>query len=164
MRRCVQELGFVGFKLHPWMQGFSLMVPGMEAVAEECADMQVPVTFHDGTAFYCTALQVAYFARAHPRVRVLSAHGGLAEGWVDVITPALELPNYWICLSGPTQQGIQALYDQLGPDKLLFGSDGGWIPSMNVDFHLRQVRALRAPAAHISAILASNALRFLQER
>jgi len=62
MRRCVKELGFVGFKFTPWVQGLSMMVSGMDVVAEECIDMDVPVTFHDGSPLYCTALQVAYYA------------------------------------------------------------------------------------------------------
>ena len=161
LRRCVRELGFVGFKFHPWLQGFSLTAPGMSIVAEECIDMGVPVTFHDGTPFYSTALQVVYYARTFPELKVLSGHGGLAEGWVDVIEPARELPNYWICLSGPTQQGMQALYDQLGPDRLLFGSDGGWLDAETTAFHLRQVRALRAPAEDIEKILGTNAQRLL---
>jgi predicted TIM-barrel fold metal-dependent hydrolase len=161
MRRCIRELGFAGFKFHPWTQGFSMTDPGMEVVAEECVDMGVPVTSHDGTAFNCTALQVVYYARAHPELRVLSGHGGLREGWRDVIQPARELDNYWICLAGVTQQGIQILYDQLGPDKLLFGSDGGaFHPATTADY-VRRVRALKAPERDVEKILGLNALRFL---
>lgn len=161
MRRCIKELGFVGFKFVPWVQGFSMMVTGMNVVAEECIDMNVPVVFHDGSPLYCTALQIVYYARAYPRLRVLSAHGGLREGWPDIIEPARELPNYWICLSGPTQQGIQTLYDELGPDKLLFGSDGGSLHPAVTANYLRRIRALRAPAEDTDKILGLNALRFL---
>jgi predicted TIM-barrel fold metal-dependent hydrolase len=161
IRRCVKELGFPGLKFHPWIQGFSLMVGGMKAVAEECIDLNVPVTFHDGTPTYCTALQVVYFARAYPQLRVLSAHAGLREGWRDIIAPAKELKNYWICLSGPTQQGIQTLYDELGADRLMFGSDGGSGHPAVVANYLRRIRALRAPAEDIEKILGLNALAFL---
>jgi len=161
MRRCVEELGFHGFKFHPWVQGFSLMAAGMDIVAEECIAMDVPVTFHDGSPPYCTALQGVYYARAHPGLRVLSAHAGLREGWRDIVEPAKELDNYWICLSGPTQQGIQTLYDQLGPDKLLFGSDGGSMHPAVVSNCLRRIRALRAPQEDIDKILGLNALQFL---
>jgi predicted TIM-barrel fold metal-dependent hydrolase len=161
MRRCIRSLGFWGFKLHPWMQGFSLAAPGMRAVAEECIDLGVPVTFHDGSPLYCTALQVVYFARAYPRLRVLSGHAGLREGWRDVIAPARQLNNYWLCLSGPTQQGIQALYDALGADRLMFGSDGGASQPAVVANYLRRIRALRAPQKDIEKILGLNAARFL---
>lgn len=161
IRRCIKELGFSGLKFHPWLQGFSLMVSGMKVVAEESIDLNVPVTFHDGTPLYCTALQVVYFARAYPKLRVLSAHAGLREGWRDIIAPAKELNNYWICLSGPTQQGIQALYDELGADRLMFGSDGGSGHPAVVANYLRRIRALRAPATDIEKILGLNALAFL---
>jgi len=137
------------------------MVSGMDVVAEECIDMNVPVTFHDGSPLYCTALQVVYYARAYPQLRVLSGHAGLREGWRDVIELAKGLDNYWLCLSGPTQQGIQTLYDELGPDKLLFGSDGGASHPAVMANYLRRIRALRAPAEDIDKILGLNALRFL---
>jgi predicted TIM-barrel fold metal-dependent hydrolase len=161
MRRCIRQLGFYGFKLHPWLQGFSLTVPGMEVVAEECADMNVPVIFHDGTAFYSTPLQVAYFARAHPAVKVLSGHGGLAELWPDTIQAAKELPNYYIVLNGPVQQGMQKIYDEVGADKLMFGSDGGSFHPLIVTFYLRRARALRAPAEDLEKILGLTALRLV---
>ena len=161
LNRCIHVLGFAGFKFHPWIQGFSLTDPGMEIVAEECAALQVPVTFHDGTPMNCTALQVVYYARAHPQLHVLSAHAGLREGWRDVIEPAKELENYWICLCGPTQQGIQTLYDELGPGKLLFGSDGGaFHPATTADY-LRRIRALKAPPEDIDKILGLNALKLI---
>jgi predicted TIM-barrel fold metal-dependent hydrolase len=161
MRRCIQGLGFHGFKLHPWLQGFSLTVPGMEVVAEECAEMNVPVIFHDGTAFYSTPLQVAYYARAHPKVKVLSGHGGLAELWPDTIGPAKELPNYYIVLNGPVQQGMQKIYDEVGADKLMFGSDGGSFHPTTVSWYLRRARALRAPADDLEKILGLTALRLV---
>jgi uncharacterized protein len=161
MRRCVRRLGFWGFKLHPWMQGFSLAAPGMRTVAEECINLGVPITFHDGSPLYCTALQGVYFARAYPELRVLSGHSGLREGWRDVIAPTQELDNYWLCLSGPTQQGIQAVYDALGADKLMFGSDGGASRPAVVANYLRRIRALRAPQEDIEKILGLNAARFL---
>jgi hypothetical protein len=161
LRRCIRDLDFSGFKFHPWIQGFSLTDPGMEIVAEECMDLNVPVTFHDGTPMNCTALQVVYFARAHPRLKVLSAHAGLREGWRDIIAPARELDNYWICLCGPTQQGIQSLYDNLGAGKLLFGSDGGaFHPATTADY-LRRVRTLKASPEDIDCILGSNAMKLL---
>lgn len=161
LRRCIRELGFAGFKFHPWIQGFSLTDPGMEIVAEECTAMNVPVTFHDGTPMNCTALQVVYYARAHPYLRVLSGHAGLREGWRDIIEPAKELDNYWICLCGPTQQGIQTLYDELGAERLLFGSDGGASsPAATADY-LRRMRALKAPSEDIDKMLGLNAMRLV---
>jgi predicted TIM-barrel fold metal-dependent hydrolase len=95
-------------------------------------------------------------------LRVLSAHGGLRELWPDLIEAVRSLPNLYICLSGPTQWGIQSLYDALGPEKLLFGSDGGCGPAAITTAYLRRIERLRAPAAHKDMILGENALRFLK--
>jgi len=137
---------------------------GMNIIPEECISLRVPVTVHDRSPPYCSALQVVYFARAFPELRVLSAHGGMREQWREVITPAKELSNYWICLSGLTQQGMQALFDELGADKLLFGSDGGSMHRAVTANYLRQVRSLAAPQEEIDKILGLNALRLLELR
>ena len=84
MRRCIRNLGFAGFTFHPWTQGFSLTDPGIEVVAEECIEMNVPLTSHDGTAFNCTALQLVYYARAHPR---LVGKGSHAKARREAVSP-----------------------------------------------------------------------------
>ena len=74
---------------------------------------------------------------------------------------ARDLPNLHICLSGPTQWGIQKLYDELGPDKLMFGSDGGIGPASVTTAYLRRIERLNAPAKHKEMMLGTNAMRFL---
>jgi predicted TIM-barrel fold metal-dependent hydrolase len=163
VHRCIRELGFLGIKLHPWSQGFSLASPGMDVIAEECIDLNVPVTFHDGTPVYSTALQVVNLARAYPKLKVLSGHAGLSEQWRDVIHPAKELPNYWVCVPSPTtQQGLQTLYDELGADKLLYGSDGGAFHPGTIHRALIQIRHLQAPDEDIETILSKNALNLVK--
>jgi len=150
-----------GLKFVPLCQGVSLANRGMDVVAEEAIDLGAPVTIHDGSPEYCSAIQVAYFARKYPQLRVLSAHAGLRELWPDFIDAARELSNLYICLSGPTQWGIQKLYDALGPDKLMFGSDGGCGPASITAAYLRRMARLRAPEEHKAMILGGNAMRFL---
>jgi predicted TIM-barrel fold metal-dependent hydrolase len=162
IRYAIQDLKLYGLKFVPICQGISLTNPGFDIVAQEAIDLGVPITTHDGSPEYCSAIQVAYYARKYPRLRVLSAHGGLRELWPDLIEAARSLPNLYICLSGPTQWGIQSLYDALGPEKLLFGSDGGCGPAAITSAYLRRIERLKAPAAHKDMILGGNALRFLK--
>ena len=72
-----------------------------------------------------------------------------------------ELDNLWVCLSGPTQVGLQTLYDQLGPEKLMFGSDGGIGDPAITRAYLRRIDRLDAPEAHKRMILGENARRFM---
>ena len=161
IRRIASELQLFGIKLIPITQGIPLTSPGMDIVAEEAHNAGLPVFFHDGSAEYCSAIQIAWFARKHPGLRVVSGHGGLREMWPDYVWTAGKIPNLWICLSGPTQWGIQKLYDALGPKRLLWGSDGGIGSPAVIKAYLRRIERLNAPEEHKKMILGENAMRFL---
>ena len=161
IRFAIGELGLYGLKFVPICQGVSLANPAFDIIAEEAIDLNVPVVTHDGSPEYCSAIQAAYYARKYPQLRVLSGHAGLRELWPDLIDAAKELPNLYICLSGPTQWGIQKLYDSLGPEKLLFGSDGGTGSVAITRAYLRRIELLNAPQKHKQMIFGENALRFL---
>jgi len=155
------ELGLYGLKFVPICQGVSLANRGFDIIAEECIAFDKPFTTHDGSPEYCSAIQVAYYARKYPELRVVSAHGGLREFWPDLIDATKELPNLYICLSGPTQLGIQTLYDELGPSKLMFGSDGGIGPAAVTTAYLRRIARLNAPDEDKQLILCDTAMCFL---
>jgi len=161
IRRLGSELRLYGIKLVPVLAGAPLSGPGMDVVADEAINVGIPVFFHDGSPEYCSAIQVVYFARKHPKLRVVAGHGGLRDLWSDHMRCAKDVPNLWICLSGPTQWGIQKLYDALGPDRLLWGSDGGLGTPAVVTAYLRRIERLKAPARHKDMILGENAMRFL---
>lgn len=154
-------LGLKGIKLAPVVKGCSLASQNMDIVAGEAGKNGLPVFFHDGSAEYCSAIQVAYFARAHPDLTVVSGHSGLRDYWRDYVETAADIPNLWLCLSGPTQWGIQALYDRLGPERLMFGSDGGLGTPAITKAYMSRIRSLRAPEEHKAMILGGNAQRFL---
>ena len=164
IRRTVRDLGFHGIKLVPIVQGYPISAVGMDILAQEAIDLGVPVVLHDGSPEYCSAIQVAYYARKYPDLSVLSGHGGLRELWPDFIDTAKELPNLSICLSGPTQWGIQTLYDKLGPDRLLFGSDGGIGHPAVIKAYLRRIDELDAPKQHKQLILGGNAMKMLRRQ
>jgi len=162
IRYAIEGLKLHGLKFIPICQGgVSLADAKMDIVAEEAIRLSVPVFFHDGSPQYCSAIQVAYYARKHPELRVVSGHGGLRELWPDVVDAAGELPNLHVCLSGPTQWGLQRLYDELGPEKLMFGSDGGIGAPAVTTAYLRRIDRLRAPPEHKEMILGANAMRLL---
>ena len=164
IRRIAKVHAFHGLKFSLIVQGYPLSAVGMDVVAEEAIDHSLPVTFHDGSPEYCSAIQTAYYARKYPKLKVLSAHSGLRELWPDMIDAVKELPNLWLCLSGPTQWGIQTLYDRLGPERLLFGSDGGLGHRAITTAYLRRIERLQAPREHKDMILGGNALKFVKER
>ncbi len=161
IRRCFESPGLYGLKFVPIRQGNTLASEEMDVVAEECERFDVPVFFHDGSPEYCSAVQIAYYAKKHPGLKVISGHGGLRELWPDYLNTADKLDNLYICLSGPPQSGIQKLYEVLGPEKLLFGSDGGIGHRAVTAAYIRRIQKMDAPAGHKELILGKNAARLL---
>jgi len=161
IEQAIGEYGLYGLKFVPICQGVSLANPSMDLIAAEAVRFGVPVFLHDGSPEYCSAIQVAYYARKHPELCVVGGHGGLREFWPDYVDAVRELPNLHVCLSGPTQWGIQQLYDELGPHRLMFGSDGGIGSPAITAAYLRRIEGLRAPEEDKRLILGVNAMRLL---
>ena len=156
----VKTLGLFGIKLVPVIRGCSLSSGQMDIVADELQNCDLPVFFHDGSPEYCSAVQIMHFARRHQDIRVVSGHSGLREYWRDFVDHAQDIENLWFCLSGPTQWGIQRFYDVIGPERIMFGSDGGLGTPAVIKAYLRRIAALRAPEEHKAMILGENAARF----
>ena len=64
--RIAEVYGFCGLKFSLIVQGYPLLGPGMDRVAEAAIEHGLPITLHDGSPEYCSAIQTAYFAPAAP--------------------------------------------------------------------------------------------------
>lgn len=161
LRRAVTELGMGGLKLHPWVQGYSIANPGMDIVMEEVARLGIPVIFHDGSPPWATPLQIANLARRYPTAPVILGHGGLRELWPDALLAARQLDNLWLGTSGVPFHGLQQMVDTLGPERILFGTDGPAGHPSTMAYRLGVVLALRISDAAREAILGGNMARLL---
>jgi uncharacterized protein len=121
-----KELGLVGVKLHPWLQAFSMTHPGMAGIMETAGSLGVPVLLHDGTPPYSSPLQIAWLAERHPKTIVILGHSGLADLWRDAAIAARQHANIWLQPTAAPPQTIRTALESAGPDRLLFGSDGGF--------------------------------------
>jgi len=123
IRRCRAEHGVRVLKLHPWLQGFSVSSPAMDAVAALCETLGVAIVSHDGTPPYSTPLQLARLCRDFPGLVVLSGHAGLADLWRDAMLAAQRHEHYHLCLCGQSMGAMQTILREVPPEKLCFGSD-----------------------------------------
>jgi uncharacterized protein len=126
IERCVQQLGLIGVKLHPWLQAFSVTHAGMDPIMGVAGELGVPVMFHDGTPPYCTSRQIAWLASRYPRTQVILGHAGLADLWRDAADVARLYPNIWLQPAGSPPVTIRMALAGAGPDRFLYGSDGGF--------------------------------------
>ena len=123
VRRCAAEQDAKVLKLHPWLQGFSISSPEMDAVAGLCRELGLLVIFHDGSPLYSHPLQLARLCRDFPGLTVVSGHAGLGDLWREAITAAQRYPDFILCLSGPRELGMAEVIREVRPEQLCVGSD-----------------------------------------
>jgi uncharacterized protein len=164
LRRCVEDLGMKGVKLHPWAQAFSPNDPLlMDPIGEEMARLGVPVVFHDGTPPNSSPMQIAHFAARHPTVTVILGHGGLHDLWKEAVLAVERYPNLHLIPSGTPPHGIQHAVKRLSIERFLYGSDAGFGDPYWQTFQLEKIRSLNLNPSDEALVLGGNALRILNQ-
>lgn len=159
-------LGARGFKLHPILQRVDPDGPDAHEALSTLPGGTV-VLLHTGDANYYprkeSSLQRPEYANVDriarlcgdfPALRFIAAHGGLRQ-FEQFIALLPGLPNVWADTTFLSPEGIRALIDAFGAERVLFGSDWPY------GFHrtaLDCVRtACRGRADELEAILGGNA-------
>jgi predicted TIM-barrel fold metal-dependent hydrolase len=151
LREC-REMGLRGLKLH---------VKPTPEVLDTVAELGIPIIWHPG--------RVAMFeevAKAYPTVDLILAHLGsdLSNNWkehVAGIEMARNHPNVYldtgaVVLSRYIEQAVK----ELGPEKIIFGSDE---PEVDCRLEIFKVRVLKLPKEQEEMILGGNILRLLSK-
>jgi predicted TIM-barrel fold metal-dependent hydrolase len=165
LRRCVEELGLRGLKLHPWWQGFSPLDTCMMPLAAEAERLRIPILFHDGTPPFTTPLQVAYLCDLFPDLLVILGHGGGMDLWIEAAAAVDRYANCYVCLSGSTSVAIfDWLIRTLPNHKVTLGTDAGFGADYQAEFRMEQFRdlAVHLPPSHQEAIFWRNGARLLR--
>ena len=147
-------------KFHPWSQGFVLTDPWFEQVCTLAAEYRSPIFFHDGTPCYCLSEQVAAVAARFPSARIVLGHSGLLWNWRSAIEAARH-ENVWLCLCGPHMRAIEMICQKVAPDRLLWGSDFGFLAADTIDYRLNIFLQSRVPQPLKEQILGANPVRFI---
>jgi hypothetical protein len=153
----VRDLGFRGLKLHPVS---TLGHPADAATAElirGAASLGVPTLFHCGDEPFTTPLELEHAAAAVPKAAIILGHMGGYFHVRDAIEVARRRPNVYLETSVmPRPALIRAALDALGPERVLFASDGpGCDPRLEV--HKVSRAGLSDPEREL--LLAANILR-----
>ena len=132
LRRCLEEYGFGGIKVHYWMQGSTVHSAASQAMMKLSIDARVPVLFHDGTPPTSETLQIAYLAEQYPEAKVILGHSGMFDTWKSAVDACNRLDNLYLCISASPVGDVGAICRNARPDRLLFGSDFGAAPTDDV--------------------------------
>lgn len=155
---------FVGLKLHPWEESFSITATTVEPIFEVARQHDVPVWIHAGHAAVSHALSVREVAQMFPEVAFVVTHGGhldisgLSLG--DALVLARETENTYFELSGIYRHDfIQQIIAKVGPSRVCFGSNA---PYFHPTVELARVQHADIEDAERQHVLGESITRLLE--
>ncbi|MDL2220545.1 amidohydrolase family protein [Eubacteriales bacterium OttesenSCG-928-N14] len=123
LRRCVQEMGFVGIKLEPVIYA-SKIDSAIARVVFECAqEFDVPVMIHTGVGTFSNPFFAVPVANEYPNLTIILAHTGLVTYVEEALLAAKLCPNIMLELSWTLITGAWRAIKDIGYERVLFGSD-----------------------------------------
>ncbi len=127
IERCIRSLHFVGIKLHTFGHAISPISERATMVFDLARDLNVPVMIHTGPGvpFSLPSLCITK-ASKYPTVPIILAHSGAITYVSEAYVAAHEYQNIFLETSWCAAHRIQWLITEIGPDRVMFGSD---IPS-----------------------------------
>lgn len=139
-KRCVQELGFVGIKLHPAAHACSPTSTRGEMVWQVCADLGVPLMVHTGAGVpFALPANVIGRCKQFPQVMCILAHSGMISFAGEAFLAAKECPNVILETSWTAAHHIEHMVDLFGAERVMFSGDEG----TNLVVELAKYRSLR---------------------
>lgn len=153
--RCRHSLKMRGVKLHPWLQAFSLLNPAVAPILAHAGELGLPVVFHDGTPPYASSLQIAALAEKVPQTTVILGHAGLDDLYEDAILACQRQENIYLCLCSNSCGYIEEIIRRCPAKRVLFGSDGGFLPNL-IELAIAKLRAADASPAVLRRIFHDN--------
>ena len=164
LERAVSELHLRGLFLHPWEETFRVNGPGLDLLLARCAALNLPVLIATGYPWVSEAAQVGDLARRYPSVSMVITHGGQINisglGQMDAFEVLRRHGNVCIETSGVYRQDfIQDVASQLGPERVLFGSNS---PRMDIRLEVERVRRVHLGEDARRLMLGGNARRIFK--
>jgi predicted TIM-barrel fold metal-dependent hydrolase len=166
LRRCVEDLGYRGLKLHPVYQRFQFDEPVVYPLIELARELKIPVTAHlDLRVPGCEPWRMIHLAQLYPEVTFIMAHMGRdvrALQDLSLARAAARVPNVLLEGSSTTTDAygtFQGPAEVMGPDRVLFATDAG--PFHHPAINMLKIDLLSMSRDWKEQILGGNALRVL---
>ena len=157
--RALGELGFKGLKLHPVSTIAHPAGEGTLRLIRRAAEHGAPTLFHCGDEPLTTPLAIACAAAACPEATIIFGHMGGYFHVDEAIDVAARFPNVVLETSAmPYPAKVKAAVDRIGPERVLFASDG---PACSPRIELEKVRLAGLEAADEQLVVGGNAERML---
>jgi hypothetical protein len=161
VKQAVLEEGFTAVKLHPLLHAFVADDTVVHPVIRAAAETGVPVFIHSGHPPFSLPWSIGGLASAFPEVKMVQVHMGHGHGvYIQAaIDTAKKNPNLYLETSGmPMHTKIKEAYDQVGADRIMFGTD---IPFHHPSVEIQRSRVSGLGDAELENLFYNNAAALL---
>lgn len=139
-RRCFEDFGLKGLKLHPTMHGYHFVDhPLLDPIFEVAGEYKLPILVNALDDPFVTPLGIEEIARSFPDVPVLIAHMGTVWNVVEAYLVANRTDNIYLETSSTQLLEVKMAYRDVGPEKIVMGTD--WPGS---DFDMERLKLCKA--------------------
>jgi predicted TIM-barrel fold metal-dependent hydrolase len=173
IRELVENHGARGIKLHNTMQGFYMHHESMIPVLRTCEELNLPIIAHSGCSKgdeeYAEPNAFAEILRILPGLRLVLAHLGggawrqlrqFAEDNPGVFFDCSEIIEWTGSEKGPTDQELARLILDVGPERVMMGSDFPWYDIAHTVERVMELPLISKEQKE--AMLGANAKRILK--
>ena len=164
----IQQEGFIGIKMHPFYQNYSLNEKRLDPLYRALSDTGLLLVVHCGYDIAFPRIRVAdpasilHLQERFPRLRLISTHFGGWDIW-DEVEEILIGKNIYMEISFALhylkEEQILRMLNNHPQEYLLFGSDSPWVDQREC---ITQLKALPLSNKLLTGILGENARRLLQ--
>ncbi|MBI2755532.1 MAG: amidohydrolase [Chloroflexi bacterium] len=159
VRRCVQDLGFVGLKIHPIGHAVNPLTPDARLPFEVATELNVPVMIHTGPGIpFAEPAMWIPLARAFPQTTVILAHAGWGLFTGPAILAGELCENVVLETSWCNVTDLARMAKVVGADRMLFGAD---MP-LNVPVEVAKYQALGMSDTDLEQVLWRNSERLFR--
>jgi predicted TIM-barrel fold metal-dependent hydrolase len=153
--------GAAGLKLHPVLQGFSIIDPVARPAVELAVGLGKPIYFHTGTPVCSTPFQLSELCLQFPRGTFVMGHAAYSDYWNDVVAAAKCADNMFIETSTHLPLVVRLLIEELGAGRLVYGSN---YPLNSMGLEIEKITRYLAAAPDIDRLFHGNLERILKGR
>lgn len=157
--RCVEELGFVGVKMHTVGHAVLPLSVDASTIFEAASHYRVPVNVHTGPGIPFSSPSLCLpLIKKYPDVKVVLAHSGFSVFSGESFVIAKEYDNVYLETSWSTIDDIKLFVEQVGAGKVMMGSDG----LANLSVELAKYEKLGLKDEELELVLGKTAVEVFQ--
>jgi predicted TIM-barrel fold metal-dependent hydrolase len=157
VRRAFQ-IGAAGLKLHPVLQGFSIIDPVARPIIEIAVGLSRPIYFHTGTPVCSPPFQLTELCQRYPEGIFIMGHAAYSDYWNDVVAAVTTVENMFVETSTHLPVVIRLLAEKVGANRMIYGSN---YPLNSMNLEVEKIARYVTRDADLELIFCKNLERLL---